>query len=42
MRSGSFVSRSRPSCQIQCVSIAVMSPGAAPAQCVNMASEMSK
>src|SRR3954451_16012929 len=29
--SGSFVRRSRPSCQIQCVSMAVMVPGAAAA-----------
>ena len=31
-----------PSCQIQCVSMAVMAPGAAAATCVTMASEMSK
>ena len=30
--SGSFVRRSLPSCQIQCVSIAVIRPGAAAAQ----------
>ena len=39
--SGSRVSR-WPSCQIQCVSIAVILPGAAAATCVNIASEMSK
>ena len=31
-----------PSCQIQCVSIAVMSPGAAAATWVNIASDTSK
>ena len=31
-----------PSCQIQCVSIAVTLPGAAAATCVNIANEMSK
>ncbi len=41
MRNGSHVRR-WPSCQIQCVSMAVMLPGAAAATCVNMASEMSK
>ena len=37
-----MVSRSRPSCQIQWVSRALYSPGAAAPQWVTMASEMSK
>lgn len=37
-----FVVIAWPSCQIQCVSIAVMSPGAAAATWVNIASETSK
>ncbi|SLJ24132.1 Uncharacterised protein [Mycobacteroides abscessus subsp. abscessus] len=41
MRNGSRVMR-WPSCQIQCVSMAVISPGAAAATWVNMASETSK
>ncbi|KVV47220.1 hypothetical protein WK81_05915 [Burkholderia ubonensis] len=40
--SGSRVSRASPSCQIQCVSIAVIAPGAAAAACVNIASDTSK
>src|SRR6185295_7911547 len=39
--SGSFVSR-WPSCQIQCVSIAVTLPGAAAPTCVNIARDTSK
>src|ERR1035441_8928609 len=41
IRSGSFVNRC-PSCHIQCVSIAVVLPGAAAATCVYIASEISK
>ncbi|MNC62146.1 hypothetical protein D3C75_1121390 [compost metagenome] len=41
MRSGSRVRR-WPSCQIQWVSIAVISPGAAAATWVNIANEISK